>query len=251
MTEYLHGYIKRSGFLHGIGLLGLIVLGLGVLGWFLSINVARIEVHGAVDAGEPEILALADLQIGQKIYKTNASELGGRVEKHPWVQTASISRFPNGTLRINIRERKPELLVLDKNGRPIVYLDKSGRHMPFRDTSFHDVPIFHGYDVNEASDGHVKNVVVQELLLALADNITETDDLISEVSLKSDQIGLRLEPAGNHGAIPVQLGSTEFIKKLKRLRAFWYQNMVPAQNTRYESLDLRYASQIVSRENTP
>jgi cell division protein FtsQ len=88
------------------------------------------------------------------------------------------------------------------------------------------------------------------LLVALADNATGTDDLISEVSLRSDQIGLRLEPSGNHGAVPVQMGSTNFTKKLKRLRAFWYQNMVPGQNTRFESIDLRYDSQIVAREAT-
>ena len=251
MNQYLHGYIKRSGFHHGIGLLIMIVVGLGIFGWFMSMNLARVVVDGALDAAPDDLLALADLEIGQKMYNIDATLLSERVEAHPWVETAYVSRFPNGTLKIMIEERIPELLVLDTSGRPSIYLDRWGRHMPAQDATYHDVPIFQGYDMTDAENGYVSHSVVNELLIALADNMTETDNLISEVSLETDQIGLRLEPVGSHGAVPVQMGSTEFVKKFKRLRTFWYMNMVPNQDTRFESLDLRYDSQIVARETTP
>ena len=72
-------------------------------------------------------------------------------------------------------------------------------------------------------------------------------NLISEVSLQQNQIGLRLEPAGNHGAVPVALGSSEFEQKLEELDAYWYQFMVSRQDITFESLDLRFRGQIVAR----
>lgn len=248
MSQYLHGYIKRSRFLHGMGLLVLIVAGFGVWGWLMTIKLERVLVSGTENATRTQIVALAALNPGEILYNIDTALLEERVEQHPWVEEGRVSRYPDGTVRIRIREREPVLLVLDASGRGVFYLDREGIRLPDNVDKGYDVPIFHGYTDGFEVPGKTMNRTVMEFLQAVADDEAGTGDLISEVSLKTGQIGLRLEPAGTHGAIPVKLGESEFVEKLGRLHAFWYQQMLPRQDKKIKWIDLRFNSQIVVRE---
>jgi len=269
MNNYLHGYIKRSGFHQGMALMILIVMGLGVWGWFMSIKLDQIKVTGTESAEAVDIKTLASLSEGERLFHIDAAQLSSRVEQHPWVLEAHISRFPTGTLRIKIVERKPVVLVLNSSGRPAFFLDRDGIRLPLAVERAYDVPVFHGYSDGFSELGETSNSTVREFLRVLADDVAGTADMISEVRLDSktkvesktrsaaetkvtaDLIELRLEPLGNHGAVPVVLGSSKFEQKFNMLHAFWYQAMLPGQEQDFGWIDLRYDSQIVVRDAAP
>lgn len=251
MSTYLHGYIKRSGFHQGMALMILIVLGLGTWGWFMTIELDRIIITGAENASVADIENLAVLSVGEKIFNIDVALVSARIERHPWISKARISRLPTGTLRIRIEESTPVVLVLDLSGRRAFYLDREGvRLAPVVDRPY-DVPIFRGYSDGFDETGETANGTVREFLRVLADDLSGAGDMISEVKLISQKIELRLEPVGNHGAVPVMLGSSEFEEKFERLHAFWYQVMLPGQEQDFGRIDLRYDSQIVVRSASP
>jgi cell division protein FtsQ len=251
VSQHIHGYIGRVGLHKGMGLMVVIILGLGVVGWFLSVKLVKIEVTGNENAATNEIMALIDVSPGETLFDIDTGALSQQVNEHPWVLETTVSRFPNGTLKLTIVERTPVALVLSEAGRSVFYLDRAGVRLLAHIRRAYDVPILRGYGDGYAVPGETTNEVLRRFLLAIADDRAETGNMISEISVDSDQIGLRLEPAGNHGAIPVKLGSSEFEMKLHRLHAFWDQTLLPRQDKKFKWIDLRYDSQIVVQESAP
>ena len=90
---------------------------------------------------------------------------------------------------------------------------------------------------------------VRALLAALAGLDPGTEALIAEVDLRaSGEVWIHTTPAGEQGSIPVRLGQDAFAPKLARLRAFWRQGVLPRSDKRFHLIDLRFDSQIITRE---
>jgi len=248
MTENLQGYVKRSGFLQGIAIL--LVLAGGFMGWrwLMQVTLEHIEIRGTMNATCEEILRLAAVDTGAVLYRMDTVEIEDRILAHPWIENALVSRLPTGTMIVDVKEREPVLQVLDDGGRPDFYLDRYGFQMPRTDSSFYDVPLLSGYSETYHTLKRTENTVIRELLEALDETPEASVRIISEVTLISGEVWLRLVPSGNHGATPVRMGDTEFGPRLLRLAAFWEQAMLTRQDRIFELIDLRFNSQIVARE---
>ncbi|GMQ81230.1 MAG: cell division protein FtsQ/DivIB [Rhodothermia bacterium] len=244
----LPGYMRRSGFLEGI--LVLIVLTTGILGWgwLMQVTVERVDVRGTVNALPGEIRELAGVDSGDVMFQIQSDIVAERVARHPWVAHTSITRLPTGVLILGIRERVPVVQVLSPSGRPSFYLDRDGYPMHPSDSSSYDVPFLSGY----RDDFHPGSPSADEQTLSfLAALDAERDNagiLISEIVFREGEVWLWLEPSGRHGSTPVRLGADDFDEKLKRLDAFWTQRMARSQDREFQLIDLRFSSQIISRE---
>ena len=177
--------------------------------------------------------------------------MADRVRRTPWVREAHVRRRPTGTLAIAVEERAPVALVVGADGRPSHYLDAEGYGLPLRPGDPFDVPLLRGAVPAYHPTRPVESAALRDLLAALAGADAETDALVSEVVVGSGGDALlRTSPEGGHGALAVRLGVGGYAGKLRRLRLFWEQAVLPRPEARYESLDLRFDGQIVTRETT-
>lgn len=233
-----------------------VLLAIGLAGWQgwrwqAELRCDRIEVTGHRHAQRAELLKLARVAVGQRLYSMDPALVADRLRRHPWVQAATATRHPTGTLAIEVEERRPVALAVDAAGRPSFYLDRHGFMMPVDTVAAYDVPLLRADGSTYHPVQTIQNEQVRSVLETLAEASPDVEPLISEVIVEgSDEVWLRTTPAPEHGALRVRLGSDELAAKLKRLRAFWQQAVLPRPDTRYELIDLRFDNQIVTREST-
>lgn len=229
------------------------VVGLGVIGyrWMMKVTCERIELAGIQHADSTALLELARVDTGLVLLDIDPALVADRVRRHPWVREARAMRFPNGTLRIAVDERRPVVLVLDREGRPGHYLDRDGHAMPPVAGAVYDVPLVRGLDERYHPVRRVQNEQALELVGLLAGLSVEADALVSEFDIRSSgDVWLYTIPAGERGSIPVRLGHNGFEEKLERLTAFWHRAVLPQPHKKFNLIDLRFDGQIVTQEET-
>lgn len=224
---------------------------LGVLGWnWLNDLVFRtVEVSGNIHAEADDLISAARVDTGVPLFGIEPALIADRVKRHPWVRTADVTRLPPGTLSITVKERVPVMLVIDANGIPSDYLDAEGYRMPVTDHSSFDFPLLVGVELPANPTQPIESRAIADLLATIAQIEPETDVLISSFVVEaSGQIALSTAPVNGQGSIVVRLGRQDFDRKLRHLSAFWHEAVVTRPDTRYEWIDLRFDSQIVTRE---
>ncbi len=94
-------------------LIGLMCVGaVGQFGRFLmSAEVKEIEVVGLERASEVSIRHLADVREGQRLLGLDLDRVVNSVKKHPWVAEVQIKRKFPSTVRIQVEEHDPVLLL--------------------------------------------------------------------------------------------------------------------------------------------
>ena len=167
-----------------------------------------------------------------------------QVRTHPWVRASEATCSQKGVLHVSIQERVPVVSVLDKQGRPTHFIDSTGYTMPATERSAFDVPLLHGLDEPFQP---LENEQVRNLVRDLAALDEETDALLSEFVVGTEGTRLYTRPLGARGAVEVWLGSDDFEQKLRRLRSFWDQAVLPEPERTLTHIDLRFEGQIVAR----
>lgn len=229
---------------------GVLIAILGVLGWQwqAGLKVEAVDVVGARHADPAALRKLARVDTGAVLYDVDPELIADRVQRHPWVESVSVWRLPTGTLRLGIQERTPAALALDADGAPAYYVDAQGYCMPLVDKSAYDVPLLRG--LGEEAYHPVRPVpreTVRSVLKALARS--EARNIVSEVAMRPDgEVVLYTRPTTTRGAIKVRLGMDAYSSKLKQLQAFWTQAILSRPDTKFMLVDLRFDSQIITRE---
>ena len=223
----------------------------GVLGWqwMTSLRCQRIEFAGLHHADSTALMELAQVDTAMVLFEIDPAIVADRVRRHPWVRTATATRWPTGMLRIAVQERVPRVLVMDRRGRPAYYLDRAGFAMPLASEAVYDLPLVRGLNERYHPVRRLQNEPLREFLDVFARLDAETDALVSELEMAaSGEVRLRTTPTGARGSLEVWLGHDGFAEKLRRLRAFWQQAVLPQPNKRFPVIDLRFDGQIVTRE---
>lgn len=238
--------MRRAGLIGA----GMLVVVLGVLGWRwqASIQLDAVDVVGVRHAGADELRTLAAVPADTAIYDLDPAIISDRVERHPWVEGASTYRLPTGTLRISVTERTPVALALNAEGAPAYYLDRQGFCMPRVEGAAYDVPLLRGLGKGVYHPVQpIEHASVRAMLAALANS--DIHDIASELEVRPDSsMELVTRPTTEHDAIRVRLGQSDFPTRLKRLHAFWNQAVLPQPQTKFSLIDLRFDSQIVTKE---
>lgn len=218
--------------------------------WLDGLVCSRVAVDGYRYADVDEILAVARVDMGARLLDIQPEMIADRVERHPWIERASVRRLPPGTVAIHVRERVPVALAIDAQGVPSMFLDAEGYALPALPEAVFDVPLIRGVRIPENPTQRVETAAVRDLLAALAQLEEHLNALVStfEVGASGD-ITLYTVPAAGRGAIPVKLGRAGFTEKLNRLWAFWEQAVISRPELTFELIDLRFDGQIVTRES--
>ncbi len=242
---------RRLARLLMLGFVLVAAAGVGWLGWQWQddLLIERIETPGARHALPDSLLALARVDTGLVLYDVDPVLVEDRVRRHPWVESAEVSRLPTGTLSIRVQERRPVALVMSRGGTPSHYLDRQGFALPLTDGAAYDVPLLHGLNTPYHPLQPIEDTAVQALLAVLAGADAATRALVSELELhRGGEVTLYTPPTTTQGALQVRLGHAGFAEKLTRLHAFWHQAVLPRPNHTFTRVDLRFDSQIVTEE---
>ncbi len=235
--------LERRGLLAGMGVL-LVASGL-LVSWALrQVDLKEVRVRGVRYIQEEEIQERAAISKPQKIFALSESAIENRVARHPWVEKASVIRWINGVLEIQIHEREPVLLALNEEGRVHAYLDRNGHVMPWRPGVMAPVPVYRGAlpDSLPAS---------LRMLLHVLGEDEEARHLLAEVEMtRTGMLRVQTIPTALQSGIPVLLGDRDIPEKWQYLKAFWKQVVVQRPERVFEHVDLRFADQVITREKT-
>ena len=234
----------------------MIVLVMGATGaavwanvWKADLRIREVRVEGNSVVKEQEILSLANITKGQKVFEVDLFAAQKRVLQNQFVRSVSINREAPNRISIVVEERVPIAAVLMDR---IVFVDVEGYVLPpvVSDKIF-DLPVLSGtLPGSEFVPGHqVATAHVKEGLQILAVARELDDELyrrISEVRVNGEKdILFYTAEAG----VPVILGRGDVGVKLVKFNAFWNEFVVTHGAHELVSVDLRYADQVVVRWN--
>ncbi len=234
----------------GLLVLGVLLVALAAGGAYYrhTLRLARVEVVGARFSLPEDLVALARVDTAAFLYRLDPRVVADRVRRHPWVARAHATRLPDGTLEIEVAERVPVALALDAAGQATHFLDAEGYAMPAPALAAFDVPLVRGVVLPRNATQPVAARSVRELMAALATLTPDETALVSDLDVTADGVTLYTPRAPQGTTIPVQLGRTDYRRSFRRLRAFWDRAVLTRPTRRFDTIDLRFSSQIITLE---
>lgn len=117
-------------------------------------RVDRIEVSGNERFSDEEICERADLRTGESIFDVRTETARRRLLAEPWILRADIEKELPGTLRIVVAERRPQALLVDRDGMSLVAEDGTV-FVSVDPVSAPDLPVLTGFDLTRRVDDPV------------------------------------------------------------------------------------------------
>ncbi|MCK6503304.1 FtsQ-type POTRA domain-containing protein [Myxococcota bacterium] len=137
---------KRAARVLAAGVLGgAVVTALGVGAHHVdqdaAFRVYQVEIVGAQRAPIAHLRHLADVPVGAHLALADLDQVRRGVERHPWVARANVSRVFPSTIRVEVTEHQPVmLLALDQ----LWYVDDAGRPIKVASSDDLDFPVLTG-----------------------------------------------------------------------------------------------------------
>lgn len=121
--------------------------------------VRRLVLPEQIRTTQAEILHALQLKEGSPLFDGSLPEKQARLESLPWVKTASIQRFLQGTVQIHLTERTPVAIFHDGERQKFVLLDSEGVqiHRPIVE-SFRDLPVVSGEKADQKAPTFLKQL---------------------------------------------------------------------------------------------
>jgi cell division protein FtsQ len=215
-----------------------------------TIQVRTVAVSGTEHTDSDAIRKLAAIDSATVLFDIDPAEVAERVGANPWVEHATVRRVPTGTLSIRIQERVPVALALDADGAPAFLLDRNAYPMPLVDHRVYDLPLVRGVPLIFSASRPIPHEGLRHLLAALAGIPDAVEVLVSEIVLDADGNVVVVTPPGpDLRIVRVHLGREgDFADRLHRMHAFWHAAVLTQPEKTFQSIDLRFDGQIVTRE---
>jgi len=209
----------------------------------LKVSVVRCEGNRIVP--DAELLRLAAVPRGTRLFGVDLAAVQGRVRQNPYLRSAFARREIPGSIILTVEERVPVAAIPQT---PPVTVDAEGMVLPAvtSDVSF-DLPLLTGIGATAAIGKRLTDSTTQEALaiLAMARRIgDEAYRRISEVHLER---GREIVVYTAETAVPVVFGRGDTAEKMAKFEAFWSQ-IVPQRDVhQLQYVDLRFRNQVVVR----
>lgn len=236
-----------AGILLPVILLALIGVSIGANSWKGELLVKEVRTRGTSILQPHEVLALASVKAGQRLYDVDLEGVRRRVETNPFVQDAAVTRDIPGQVTILVHERKPVAALLADR---LWYVDDSACVMPaVLSDKLYDLPFVTG-SVSASEPVAGKRIPSDGLrsALALLDAAKRVgEDLcyrISEVHVAPD--GNLICSMAEMG-VPVNFGHDNIPERLVKLDSFWKEYVARRGTQDLLYVDLRFEDQVVAR----
>ena len=195
----------------------------------------------------------------RKYDSLNLSRIEPLILKNPSIKNAEVYKKIDGTINIDITQRKPIIRIINYNGESY-YLDQAGNIMPLSEKYTARILVINGnvnepynrvLDINyENVDRNNLNEIEQSSKLfeiyKLAKYIHEDKFWRSQIEQIFVNENSEYELIPKVGPSLIILGNIEdYDKKFKKLKTF-YKNGLPKYGwTKYKTINLKYKNQVV------
>lgn len=178
-------------------------------------NLQHVDVTGNRRLSRDEVVEAAEIEAGTNLLTVDLGAVTARLNRHPWIRSASAYRRFPGRLIVEIEERSPRAILA---AGKLYYVDEQAdffsRLLPGDSVRF---PLFTGVGPSQLKDRHMEVREMIRLGLTLVDLVERTGSdpdisRISEIRIDLDD-GLSLHTASGRTLI---LGKGDFERKLKR-----------------------------------
>ena len=155
-------------------------------------QIKEVNFRGATCLGQEVLENSANIELGKNIFRINLKAIHERLEKHPKVREAAVSRgFPNA-VTVDIKEREAvalfeiggETYPVDEEG---VVLARLGQANPFS----HSLPLIKGVKGYRLKVGEKLQWPKLTLLLDVLETLTSSGLKISGMDLRPEGVVLR------------------------------------------------------------
>ncbi|MCQ2198905.1 MAG: hypothetical protein MJZ19_04205 [Paludibacteraceae bacterium] len=175
---------------------------------------------------------------GQSFKNIDLRCIEKKLEKHLFIKEAQCYFSPNGTVNVEIRQRKPVLRVSNGSAGGF-YIDKEGKKFPLSTAYAAYVPIASGeFDLTE---DYVRKNLLDFVVYIDDDKFWRTQ--IEQIYVQRSGVIELIPRVGDNVII---LGTTEnYRSKLKKLRTLYDEAFSKIGWSKYSKIDLRYKGQVV------
>lgn len=205
----------------------------------------NIEVEGSNFIKQKEIIRLAGVQQGVKLFQISKESIAERLLRNPYLKGVSVGRSIPSTLIISIQERQPMAYLVDKK---IYMVDPTGKILLKKPKmQFQDLPLITGIPVGQL----LKNREPLYEALQLIRKIQGVDgtlfQFISEIHLSKNKPP-RLYLI--RGSAQVHLGREQIHQRIYTLCELIKRTEILNQLKDIKIIDLTYNNRVVvSRKN--
>jgi cell division septal protein FtsQ len=215
--------------------------------WKTRLVVQHVTVTGNRIVDTNEILQLAQLEPGTRMYDVDLMALQRNLLSHHFLKSATVERDLPSTLHIHVAERVPVAMI---HRGDILYVDQDGVLLPHAAPGeLFDLPIITGMDprLPLTIGTQITDPDLQEALSILSMARIITRDMyhqISEVHLRG---GGDLVLYAAEGGLPILFGRGAAARKFASLESFWAEVVRERGSQDLEYIDLRFEDQVVVR----
>lgn len=248
------GDIKTRHDLGSALLLGMLIAATAVAAvwanlWKADLRVGYVHVEGNTILTDKEILALANIAAGERLYSVDLQAAQKRVMQNAFVKSAAVTREAPDRISILVNERVPiAAVVMDK----IEYLDADGVVLPpALSENVFDLPVITG-EFQPADIVPGKKIVrtdVREALEILSVARQLSDELYRRISEVHTEPGKDLILYTAESGVPVVFGHGASAAKLVKFEGFWNEIVREYGAGKLGYVDLRFEDQVVVRWN--
>ena len=211
-------------------------------------NLQKIEVKGCATIEEETVKDLSGLTLGTNLFKIDRQEAITKLELHPVIKTARVSRKIPHTLLLEVEERIPIALIVG-NGEYLV-IDAEGIYLKQVDDLIDfNLPVISGISLSEqVSLG--ENLTTLELDSALQLLRLMDESFLENVAEIKATTSYNLTLKMLQG-VKIHFGSAEEIeRKLQIIQELLVENEELINKQTVEYIDLRYKSlPVIKRKN--
>lgn len=207
-------------------------------GWF---EVREVTVAGTLQVTRAEVLERLGLAPEDTLLSVTPSLLAERLESHPWIKHAEISRVLPHTLSVTITERQPAAIL--RSSSMMLLLDEEGRVLSVLSTgSEPPLPVLVGMDASGLMLGDAQSRQHAQSGIRLAELVSR--DVFGRPELDwSDPSNV----VATINGVRFQFGRSAFEEKWDRYRKLQPAMRLGTADPRRE-IDLRFQNKVIIRE---
>lgn len=199
-------------------------------GFFMStpyLAITNVEITGVERLSEADIAVRAGEVVGVNLLSLETGAVKEAVEAEPWVAEAKVKKSPLHTLRIDVRERKPlvlvkmdELYVMDLDGVVFKGLDENDSL---------DLPVVTGLEKRDENGGGLPEDKLLDLIAILRSREGFNLDHVSEIHVDA-VYGLTIYTIEN--GVRLDVGFSRFEEKIRS-----FEKIVRARNGNLDGVE--------------
>lgn len=219
----------------------------------LDIRIRNDQYHFIDKQQVKTMLFSSEVNIAKtNLKKLNAHLIEKAMNENPWVADAQVYVDNAKVMHIYLTQRVPVARLFDQSGNSY-YLDRTLKAMPLSDNYIHyttvvtNVPVFNNDSVGRALDTAMKAQILS--LVKFIGKDTFWNAQVSQVTVTDDRTFELVPVLGNQRIIFGD--TTRMQEKFDNLFAFYKKVLNRVGWDKYETLDLRFAGQVVAAPSLP